>query len=73
MIWQVRMLSTFGMFHFGEELFSAVCNTKHIPFMLGVGDKAGELSRLKGEVLIEVEDEASKKRWTSNFQNTEDK
>ena len=52
------MQHTLGMFHFGKPLFTVVYSAKHAHYLLGVGDKVGELSSWKQIVLIEIEDVA---------------
>ena len=60
-IWQLWMQHTLGMFHIGKQLFTVVCTTKNIYFLLGMDDRVGKLSRWKHVVLIEIKDAASKK------------
>ena len=61
MIWQLQKQCTLGMFHFGVQLFTVVCNAKYAHCLLVVGDKVRESFRWKHMVHIEIEDVASKK------------
>ena len=36
---QLQMLCALDMFHFGKQLFTGVCSTKHTYYLLSVGDK----------------------------------
>ena len=56
MIWQ---LCTVGIFYFEEQLFTMVCNPKHIHPSLDVRDKVRESSRWKHVVLIKIKKVAS--------------
>ena len=56
------MQFTIAALDFGKQLFMVVLHSvRHAHYLLGVADKVEESSSWKHVVLIEIEDEASKK------------
>ena len=60
-IQQLWMQCILAMLYLGEQLFTEVCSAKHAHYLLGVGDKVGDMSSWKHMVLREIEDMTSKK------------
>ena len=54
---------------FWEQLFTAVYSAKHAYYLLSVGVKIRELSRLKDGIIIAIEEYDEQETWTSNLLN----